>query len=267
MSRMRRISFLLLLFAARVSVLPQQHSYTPADIEAGSRLYQTTCGGCHGAAGDAVFGIDFTKGQFKQARSDEDIIRAIRNGVPNTSMPPSNFSEAQAATIVAYLRSMAGAAVTAANSTAAAGDAARGKLLFEGKGNCLSCHRVSGTGGQTGPDLSNIAAGGRGRPQGRVLLERLERAIMDPNAELALEYRGYRLLTRSGTTITGTLLNQDTFTIQLRDANDRLASFTKSDLREFGFVNSPMPSYRGKLTALEVADLVSYLASLKGQVN
>jgi hypothetical protein len=39
----------------------------------------------------------------------------------------------------------------------------------------------------------------------------------------------------------------------------------KTDLREYGFAESPMPSYRGKLSAQEIADVVSYLASLKGR--
>jgi hypothetical protein len=47
-----------------------------------------------------------------------------------------------------------------------------------------------------------------------------------------------------------------------------LRSFQKSTLREYAFVDSsPMPSYRDKLSAEELADLVSYLVSLKGQVN
>jgi mono/diheme cytochrome c family protein len=38
----------------------------------------------------------------------------------------------------------------------------------------------------------------------------------------------------------------------------------KSGLREHGFVNgSPMPSYRGKLSDRELADLTAYLAALK----
>jgi hypothetical protein len=42
----------------------------------------------------------------------------------------------------------------------------------------------------------------------------------------------------------------------------------KSDLKEYGFLkSSPMPSYKDKLTAQELADLVSYLVSLKGQAN
>ena len=52
------------------------------------------------------------------------------------------------------------------------GDAVRGKAIFEGsKGNCLSCHRVNGTGSMFGPDLSTISApppggGGGGRGAG-----------------------------------------------------------------------------------------------------
>jgi len=39
-------------------------------------------------------------------------------------------------------------------------------------------------------------------------------------------------------------------------------------LREYTFVNnSPMPSYKDKLSTQELSDLLSYLASLKGQAN
>jgi len=73
------------------------------------------------------------------------------------------------------------------------------------------------------------------------------------------------VVTKDGTTVSGRLLNQDTFTVQLIDTNQRLRSFLKSDLKEFSFIEkSPMPSYRGKLSSQEVADVVSYLATLKG---
>jgi small nuclear ribonucleoprotein (snRNP)-like protein/mono/diheme cytochrome c family protein len=39
-----------------------------------------------------------------------------------------------------------------------AGDVVRGKAVFEGKGNCQSCHRVNGVGSLFGPDLSTIGA-------------------------------------------------------------------------------------------------------------
>jgi hypothetical protein len=64
-------------------------------------------------------------------------------------------------------------------------------------------------------------------------------------------------------TARGTLLNQDTFSVQMRDTNDRLMSYWKTDLKEFGFTPSPMPSYKDKLTPQEIADVVSYLVSLR----
>jgi hypothetical protein len=74
-----------------------------------------------------------------------------------------------------------------------------------------------------------------------------------------------RLVTREGATITGRLLNQDAFTVQLLDSKEQLRSLLRSDLKEFMFIEkSPMPSYRGKLGPQEIIDLVSYLVSLQG---
>src|SRR5262245_5456408 len=150
------------IVALGTAIFAQQHSYTQAEIDAGGKLYESNCGSCHGENGDKIVGIDFSKGTFKTAKTDDDMIRIIRNGVPNTGMPPNPFSEVQANTIVAYVRSMLGG--RAANTSAIAsltGDAARGKAIFEGKGNCASCHAISGVGGTSGPDLGP-AVGGRG---------------------------------------------------------------------------------------------------------
>jgi cytochrome c1 len=35
-------------------------------------------------------------------------------------------------------------------------------------------------------------------------------------------------------------------------------------VREHGFIDTPMPSYRATLNSQELADVVSYLVSLKG---
>ena len=48
------------------------------------------------------------------------------------------------------------------------------------------------------------------------------------------------------------------------DWEERLRSFPKTGLREYGFDDTPMPSYRKKLSAQQIADLVSYLVSLQG---
>ena len=61
-------------------------------------------------------------------------------------------------------------------------------------------------------------------------------------------------------------MNQDSFSIQMLDSNERLVSLPKSEsARVQGFVRtSPMPSYRDKLSVQEVDDLVGYLVTLKG---
>jgi putative heme-binding domain-containing protein len=152
------------------------------------------------------------------------------------------------------------------------GDAARGKETFEGKGNCTSCHRVNGSGSRVGPDLSDIGiprpAGGVGPGFGGTAAgnaKNLEIALLDPDAEIAISNRSVRVVTRTGATFTGRLLNQDNFTVQMIDEQGKLRSFIKSDLKESSVLaKSPMPSYKGKLTDSEVADLIAYLMTLKG---
>jgi quinoprotein glucose dehydrogenase len=188
--------------------------------------------------------------------SDQDLGQIIRNGIPGTPMPASNFSEEQAARVVAYLRSVA----ASKQSASADGDPVRGKALFDGKGTCATCHRVSGSGSRLGPDLTGIG-------QVRRSVE-LERSLLEPDAEVLGTNRFYHVTTREGVTTTGRLLNLDTFTVQLLDSKEQLRSFVKSDLRDHGFVEkSPMPSYKDKLSAQEIADLVSYLVSLKGKAS
>jgi putative heme-binding domain-containing protein len=231
-----------------------QHE-TALDIEDGSRAFRNSCQGCHGPDGDEIPGVDLGRGQFKRASSDADLVRIILNGVPGTAMPPVKMAEEQAARIVAYLRSVA----ASRRSATAAGDPIRGRDLFEGKGKCATCHRVNGSGGRLGPELSRIGSLRRA--------VELEQSMLEPAAEVLPTNRFYRVVTRDGATVTGRLLNHDTFTVQLLDSSEQLRSFVKADLKEQGFVPTPMPSAKGTLTPQEVTDLVGYLVSLKGKGN
>jgi putative heme-binding domain-containing protein len=231
-----------------------QHSFTPADVENGARLYRGNCVNCHGPDGDFIPGVDFSHGKFIRAVSDDDIAHVIINGVAGAGMPAHNFTDAQAELVVAYLRSLA---TSSSHYSGPAGDQARGKALVAGKGQCLTCHRVNGIGSRVGPDLSDI---GTYRRAGE-----LEQSLLDPDAEIAPENRFFRVVMKNGTTFTGKLLNQDPFTMQFMNDKERLVSVQKSDLRESSFITkSAMPSYKSKLSSQELADVVSYLNSLKG---
>lgn len=141
--------------------------------------------------------------------------------------------------------------------TLPAGNEAVGAAIFAGKGACQTCHRVRDKGSRLGPDLTDIGA--IRSP------EHLQTSLLDPNAEILPESRFYRVVTRDGATITGRLLNLDTFQVLMLDPKEQLRSFHKSELREHGFVKeSTMPSYRNTLSRQELADVITYLGTLKG---
>jgi hypothetical protein len=78
--------------------------------------------------------------------------------------------------------------------------------------------------------------------------------------------RPVRAVTRDGKVINGRRLNEDTYTVQILDDQERLLSLAKADLREFTVLTtSPMPSFKNQLGADDLADLVAYLLSLKGR--
>ena len=255
----RRMTVVLVALAGTAgSLIAQDHGYTPADIENGARLYQSTCAGCHGPAGDEIPGVELARGQFRRGTSDTDLIAIIKAGIPGTAMPPHSFSDQEAAQVVGYLRNMT--MVRTGIGTAVlrgVGDPARGQAIFEGKGQCTTCHRVYGRGPRLAPDLTEV---GLTRP-----LPELRDALLDPSATMRPGNRPFRLVTTDGRTVTGRLLNQDSFSIQMLDSDERLVSVQKRNVREHGFIStSPMPSYRDTLTIQEVDDLIGYLVSLKG---
>ena len=190
-------------------------------------------------------------------------------------------------TIRLSLAALACGAVSLAQSPA--GDPARGKAIYEGKGNCQSCHRINGVGSRLGPDLSDIGVprggGGRGGgggaaapaagkqaapapappPAPTLNLAALETSILDPDAEVTPANRLVRIVTKDGKSVTGRLLNHDNFTVQFIDPDGKLRSYNKADLKESTVLTKGlMPSYKDRLSSQEVADLVAYLSTLKG---
>jgi putative heme-binding domain-containing protein len=125
---------------------------------------------------------------------------------------------------------------------------------------CLSCHRVAGTGSYAGPDLSDAGAS--------YSAEQIRAALVSPNKDVAPQHRSIRLVTKDGKTITGRILNQDGFSVQIIDSSNELRSFLKANLREFTIVTAnPMPAYADKMSAEDMNGLVQYLGSLKGIGN
>ena len=227
--------------------------YEQADIEYGAQLYSGHCVVCHGERGDAMPGANLGSGRFRHAETDRDLTNVIRNGVPGTAMVASAYTESELGALVAYLRNMSSVNL----SSVKLGDAARGRALFVGKGNCGSCHRVGADGPRAAPDLTSIGA--------IRTAATLERSLLDPNVALLPANRLVRAVLRDGTVVTGRRLNEDTFTVQLIDSSGRLVSLDRAAIRAYEIsTQATMPSYADALSADERADLVAYLLSLKG---
>ena len=243
----------MLLRAQNPTLQGHPEDYARADIEYGSRIYAEQCDRCHGVNGTGVAGVDLRSGKFRNASTDMQLRNLITRGIPTAGMPSFPFDAAELAGVVAYLRNMN----TVDRGSLKPGDPTRGKVLFEGRGACLSCHRVVDKGSRGAPDLSDIGAL---RSAGA-----LERALTDPNGQMMPINRPVHIVTKAGQSIAGRRLNEDTYTVQITDEQGRLISVEKRNIREFKVeTKSPMPSYKGELTAAELADLIAYLLSLKG---
>jgi putative heme-binding domain-containing protein len=186
--------------------------------------------------------------------TDDDLMRIVTTGVPAAGMPPFAFQPAELTGIVAYIR----AGLDSSTPSIRIGTASRGKAIVEGKGACLSCHRIGGNGSRVAPDLSDIGAA-RG-------VDMLHRSLTNPSAGMLPINRPVRITLKDGRTVNGRRLNEDTFTVQLIDDKERLHSIEKRDIRNFAVeTTSPMPSFTGRLTSDELADVIAYLVTLRGQ--
>jgi putative heme-binding domain-containing protein len=254
--RARRLLVAIALVPTAAASLAGQYSggpYAQADIHYGSRVYAAQCVVCHGATGDTVAGVDLRSGRFRRAASDPELLEIITSGIPGTAMPKFTFNAAELIGLVAYLRNMG----TFNAGNVVLGDPMRGQAVFETRGRCATCHRLNGKGPRLAPDLSNIGA--------IRTADSLQKSILDPTGSLQPVNRSVRAVTRDGRVVTGRRLNEDTYTVQLIDQQERLVSLVKADLREYTVIKtSSMPASKDTLSQAEVADVVAYLLSLKG---
>ena len=234
--------------------------------ESGEAIFRTYCAPCHGTDGEGGRGANLRARRLAHAPDDAALSAVITNGIPGTQMPATRMTPAENEALVAYVRGLG-----RSQPAAVAGNVENGKRLFEGKGNCGRCHTVGIGLGRLGPDLTDIGAR-RGPAY-------LRTAIIDPQAEVPENFASYRKLiytpdnflwvrvvTNDGKEIAGVRVDEDTFTIQIRDVGDHLYSFRKDELRELhkDWGKSPMPSYKNVFSESELQDLIAYLTSLQG---
>ncbi len=251
---MRSLSVAVLLASWAWAQAPTESLFNArVDPEQGRKLWSANCAVCHGPEGKGGRGPELTSGKFRHGGTDDDLYGAMRNGIPGTEMPGFPLGGVESMQLLAYVRALGRAAMPPPPD----GDAARGRALFAGFGECARCHKVGGMGSRIGPDLSDVGA--------RMPPPDLLAVLLRPDERVLPAQWYVRAVTRDGRTITGRRLNEDTYSVQLMDAQEELVSLVKEELREYAPIKkSPMSSYEGKLNHEQLGDLVAYLASLKG---
>lgn len=240
-------------------------STSPADVAAGAKTFRSHCASCHGLNGEGGRGPNLTTGVFFHGSSDLDLLNNISDGITGTEMPGLFYSPDRVWQVVAYIRSLNAGREARPAAEERSPNVARAVMLdsavvlgaghFRIKG-CLQCHRVNGEGGRLGPDLSDI---GRTRS-----VEHLRIALVDPNADVRQRYWVVSFRDASGKSQEGFLMNEDTYTVQFIDMNERLHSLGKSGLKDYSVgKTSRMPSFKNSLSSSELEQLVAYLSSLR----
>jgi cytochrome c oxidase cbb3-type subunit 3 len=202
-------------------------SQTQIDLEDGKATFRANCAFCHGLTGAGGRGPALNQGRFQHGSH-----------------------------LVAYVRSWSAASQRTAS--AVAGDPIRGRAVYERNG-CPGCHRVAGEGSVFGPELTRIGAGRSA--------EYIRESILDPSADIADDYSGVTVVTKDGKRVTGLRVNEDTFSVQLRDASQNFRMFQKDEVQQvIAETKSLMPAYKS-LSADDFQNLLAYLNTLRGDLS
>jgi cytochrome c oxidase cbb3-type subunit 3 len=230
----------------------------------GEHLYNETCTTCHGAGGSGgETGPAIVSGdRVDIGVSDAQTFNIIKNGVAGTPMTPQRLPESDIWKIVTYIHALRGTAI----DSPLPGDVAHGEAVFWGKGQCGNCHMLSGRGGLTAPDLSNIAGVRKSSSIVDALTKEQHRIFGSGGAHLRAlpamdSYLPVHITTADGKTIDGVLLNEDGYSLQMIGNDGQLHVFDRSKLRKVVIEpKSLMPTdYDKRLTPAEFKDLMAFL--------
>jgi putative heme-binding domain-containing protein len=238
--------------------------------KAGEYEFRINCALCHGlGARGGGRGPDLTRAVKKHTHSDADMFQVISNGIAGTAMPANGtngqgvgMTDEEIWQIITYIRSQEVKA-----PAQAVGNAGHGKDLFYGDGNCSLCHMVEGKGGRLGPELTAVG-GSRTREalvdSVRNPSRRLAWGLTESTKEFPQEYESVNVVTAEGKEIKGVTLNEDSFSVQIMDANEQIHLLEKNKLRSYQKSRqSAMPKYDVEvLSDKDLADIVAYLVSV-----
>ncbi len=123
---------------------------------------------------------------------------------------------------------------------------------------CLRCHKVSGSGGDAGPDLTGIAS----KKDRKYLLE----SMIAPNAQIAEGFQSVLVTLKNGDMQAGVIKAEtaDQVTLQLPVPGVAPVTVAKAEIKSREIAPSGMiPNLGDLLTKREIRDILEYVASLK----
>jgi cytochrome c oxidase cbb3-type subunit III len=248
-----RWTFGLLCVSCALAQTAQVSADPSGDPVLGQQRFESQCALCHGQDGSGGRGPNLRRPKLDHAPDDAALRKVIADGI-RPEMPGAwQLSPHEVASVAAYVRKLG-----AVPAEPIPGDAAHGERIYQSKG-CTNCHMIRGAGSGFGPELSDIGT--------RRNVAYLRESIVAPEASVPDGFLMIEAVTTGGATVRGIRVNEDTFTIQIKDAKGQFSSFRKSDLTELRKLRgkSPMPSYQSSLTPEELTDLTAYLAGLRGK--
>jgi cytochrome c oxidase cbb3-type subunit III len=273
-ARLRTLEFaLLLMLLTFVNVAAADRNPFAGDpkaAKAGEFEFRINCAFCHGlGARGGGRGPDLTHTQRRHGSSDADLFQNISNGIPGTAMPANGtngqgvgMTDEEIWQIITYLRS-----IEVKTPSQPIGNAIHGKQLFYGDANCSLCHMVEGKGGRVGPDLTGAGASRTVEAlieSVRNPSQKLAWGLTEPTKEFAQEYETVTVVMPDGTLIKGVALNEDNFSLQMMDANEKIHLLEKDKLTSIKKSReSLMPIYDNALLSdQDLHDIIAYLLSV-----
>jgi len=256
----RLLSFLtILLLPVFVAAQSPLDDLTEADLAEGEKAFKVHCARCHGIAGLGGEGSNLVRSRLKYATDDQALIDLLNKGIPGTGMPAVWTLDEQRRTKVAgYVRSLG-----QLEAEEMPGDPVRGREIYQSSGGCPACHIVQGHGIGIGPELTYV-----GDQRG---IDYLRQSLTDPAATQSqtMGFQNY-LTVRVETLrseVEGMRINEDAFTVQVRDTSGTIHSFRKDELTKFEkvFAHSLMPEYTAALSDEDRNDLISYMMTLRSE--
>ena len=232
---------------------------TESELAEGEKVFKVHCARCHGIAGKGGEGSNLVRSKLKYATDDQALIDLLGEGIPGTGMPAIWSLDEQKRTLVAgYVRTLGQLEVEEMP-----GDPIRGGEIYQSSGGCAACHIIAGHGIGIGPELTYV-----GDQRG---LDYLRQSLTDPAATQSqtMGYQNYLTVRVKSlqSEVEGLRINEDAFTVQVRDMSGMIHSFRKDELTQYEkvFAHSLMPEYSVALSDRDMNDLVSYMMSLRSE--